>query len=139
MSVRQRILNWLKPKSYVGFAYDKDIHFRKRLKYLWQRKTRGFDDTEVWNLDYSISEFVYPRLKEFIRVKKEHDFFQPASIDDYKDWITKLEKMLKAFELIKKDSEWLNVNPTPEESAARDKEIHEGLQLFAQYVGHLYW
>lgn len=30
-----------------------------------QRMTRGFDDTELWNLDATIIRFILPRLKAF--------------------------------------------------------------------------
>ena len=32
-------------------------------KYKQQRIERGFDDSELWNLDYTIASFVLPRLK----------------------------------------------------------------------------
>lgn len=34
-------------------------------KHREQRDGRGFDDTELWNLDYTIISFVLPRLKAF--------------------------------------------------------------------------
>lgn len=40
--------------------------FTKRFwKFLWQRWTRGFDDSETWSLDSTISYFILPRLKRF--------------------------------------------------------------------------
>lgn len=43
--------------------------FQKQFwKYWWQRKVKGFDDTELWSLDYSLTEFIAPRLQEFIRI-----------------------------------------------------------------------
>ena len=33
--------------------------------FFWQRITRGFNDSETWNLDYTIAKLVLPRLKRF--------------------------------------------------------------------------
>ena len=38
---------------------------RRKLKFWWQRRTRGWDDRDTWNLDIAISEFVIPRLERF--------------------------------------------------------------------------
>jgi hypothetical protein len=38
---------------------------KRTLKFFWQRRTRGFDDSETWNLDHRIAEFILPRLKLF--------------------------------------------------------------------------
>jgi hypothetical protein len=38
---------------------------KRTLKFFWQRRTRGFDDSVIWNLDNRISEFILPRLKLF--------------------------------------------------------------------------
>lgn len=36
-------------------------------KKIWnkQRKKRGFDDTEIWNLHYTLYQFMIPRLERF--------------------------------------------------------------------------
>ena len=40
--------------------------FNKRYwKFLWQRWTRGFDDSETWSLYDTIARFILPRLKRF--------------------------------------------------------------------------
>ncbi len=37
--------------------------YYRPVKFLFQRLTRGFDDTCLWSLDSEIIKFVYPRLK----------------------------------------------------------------------------
>ena len=37
----------------------------RNLKYFWQRRTRGWDDSDLYSLDYTIAKFVLPRLKVF--------------------------------------------------------------------------
>lgn len=51
--------------------YKHDIIFSKRFwKFLRQRITRGWDDSETWSLDSKITEFILPRLKRFKEIRK---------------------------------------------------------------------
>lgn len=36
----------------------------------WDRRTLGFDDSELWSLDYTIAKFIAPRLKKYMEVCK---------------------------------------------------------------------
>lgn len=64
-------------------------------KYLKQQEERGFDDTELWNLDVTISKFVLPRLKAF----KEYTLTGPVELS-HDEWQDTLQKMIDAFEQI---------------------------------------
>ena len=50
--------------------YLQDIFRGRRLKWFIQRRRRGFDDRELWSLDYTIAKYVYPRLKVFNKINK---------------------------------------------------------------------
>lgn len=52
-------------KRFVKPAYPKNI--QRSLKYWWQRRTRGFDDREMWDLFSHLARHILPRLKEFRR------------------------------------------------------------------------
>ena len=39
--------------------------YYRPVKFLWQRLTRGWDDSCLWSLDLAIIQFTYPRLKAF--------------------------------------------------------------------------
>jgi hypothetical protein len=39
--------------------------FLHKLKFWWQRQTRGFSDDELWSLDITIAKFILPRLEAF--------------------------------------------------------------------------
>ncbi len=39
--------------------------YYRPVKFLFQRLTRGWDDSCLWGLDHEIIKFVYPRLKAF--------------------------------------------------------------------------
>lgn len=96
-----------------------------------QRLERGFDDTETWNLDYTIASFILPRLKRFKQVVNCY----PDDIT-FEEWQNVLDKMIYAFELrVKEDDEsW-----TLEEEKANYKKIREGLNLFTKYYFSLWW
>lgn len=90
--------------------------------YKTQRLERGFDDTECWNLDSTISQFIEPRLKVF----KEQTAEYPANLSK-EEWDKVLNKMLDAFHYINNDPD----NHT--------EEINEGLDLFRKYFFDLWW
>jgi len=45
-----------------SISKDVDADMPTRIKWSKQREKRGFDDTELWNLDVTISKFLVPRL-----------------------------------------------------------------------------
>jgi hypothetical protein len=92
-------------------------------KRYYQRLTRGFDYTEMWNLDHSIAKLVAPRLREF----RDHytEFKTPSFcfekdpnnpsglVDDeagsehaHKKWLTIIDQMLYSFEHLAKECDW---------------------------------
>ena len=70
---------------------------------LWKKqvKERGFDDRELWSLDFTISKFILPRLQAFKKQKAGY----PGHLTE-KKWDNKLDKMIAAFTLLAKDP-WL--------------------------------
>ena len=99
-------------------------------KYKQQRIERGFDDSELWNLDYTIASFVLPRLKRF----KELNTGYPAILTE-DSWDKILDTMIEAFELKVND----NDDRTLEEDKIVDKKMQEGFKLFGKYFLHLWW
>ena len=96
-------------------------------EYEKQRLKRGFDDSETWNLDATISKFIYPRLKVFIDDVKRLEC-HPSSIP-FDTWVDILERMSKGFEILSQDNE-----RTEDET----KVIEEALDLFRQYFHNLW-
>jgi len=79
------------------------------LKFLWQRITRGWDDSETWGLYDRIAKFTLPRL---IRLKELSvrsgggvplDFVNENNEANIAEWNNVLDKMIYAFERIVKD------------------------------------
>lgn len=53
--------------SVIDYGYSKQMSENDHRHDQWkfQRETRGFDDTELWNLDVTIAKFILPRLIAF--------------------------------------------------------------------------
>lgn len=109
-------------------SLHKDMKKTDRRQKLWekQRKERGFDDTETWNLFHSIAEYVLPRLIVF----KAQTITRPIDVPET-DWSKKLGKMITAFELLAKD-DYLG-------DEVKFKKIRKGLKLFHKYYFNLWW
>lgn len=90
--------------------------------YAKQREERGWDDTELWNLDHTIASFVCPRLKRFIELGP---ITYPANFQSYEEWIEVLKKMLYSFERTLDE----NYKTFSEDY----NKVQEGLELFGRY------
>ena len=72
----------------------KSINLDKRaLLFWWQRRTRGWDDSETWSLDYELVKWLLPRLKRF----RELEIGHPVVKDD-NEWERDLDKMIEGLE-----------------------------------------
>lgn len=113
-----------------NYSLDKG-DFENSPLYKKQREERGWDDTELWNLDYTIARFVYPRLKRFIEL--EPAGWPANDFPTYGEWIEALKKMLYAFEYIVKEDEMVNFVNSEEYS-----KVQEGLELFGKHFQSLW-
>lgn len=105
--------------------------FKQKLKFLYQRLTRGWDDSDTWSLDTTIAEFTLPRLKRF----KELNIGHPPELTS-EEWDAILDKTIKAMELIA--TEW-DYKPCTLSVSEEEVIIQEGLDLFGKYFRHLWW
>lgn len=100
---------------------------RRSIKFFWQRQVRGWDDSEMWDLDVSLAEFIHPRLERFREITNCNPF---GVGEEYQNqWYDILDKMILAFRL----SRSLRPNTKEEE-----EKIREGLELFAKYFNCLW-
>lgn len=88
--------------------YGGDIIKGRRLKWWIQRRRRGFDDRELWSLDYTFAEFAAPRLREL--AKRIHgcptDLVKNDDVDKAcMTWQRHINMMARAFELIVLDND----------------------------------
>lgn len=61
----------------------------RKIKFFFQRNVRGFDDTEVWNLDWYISSYTLPRLKRLKEMTQSH----PVNLE-YEEWLAVLDELI---------------------------------------------
>ena len=139
------------PYGIPNVNFTLDIEDRGlRHKFKKQRLERGFDNTELWNLDYTLAEFLLPRLKAF----REQTFGCPGCfVDDYEPyedgmdkWYAILDEMIWALETYIKceDSDFKYngksyYDMTREEMIALDEKINNGLNLISKYWRCLWW
>lgn len=110
--------------KYSDYMDNDDRH----TKWKKQRKLRGFDDRETWDLFTVISHFVYPRL---VRFKECNDGY-PGTMT-YEQWNEILDKMILAFKNI------IVYNSAFECTDEINAEIAEGLELFAKNFRRLWY
>ncbi len=124
----------------------------RRLRFWWERRTRGFDEPELWCLNSHIVDFLLPRLKAFregVPVVPAHLLYggegesYEASLRLSKrerkkaraaaklEWERRLAKMVRALELFADHGGFI-----PREN--RD-EFEEGWKLFHDHLFDLWW
>jgi hypothetical protein len=112
-----------------AFVY-RFIHkpWKRSLRFFFQRITRGYDDSETWNLDCRLAEYILPRLKRFRQINPCYPTDTPE------EWDQILDQMIFAFEWYASDvCERDNINDETYQKVQR------GMALFAEYYGALWW
>ena len=98
---------------------------KRQKKWKNERLTQGFDETETWDLNITIANFILPRLEYFRDIKVAY----PGRITQ-KEWIKILDKMIIALKLLNKDSTM---------SEKEYDQLKEGLDLFREWFFDLWW
>ena len=124
--------------------------WKGKLHRFWQRMTRGWDDSELWSLDYTMAHWLLPRLREFkkqchgmpIRLPVEVDPEDgiPSALTE-EEWNKILDKMIIAFEFIADDGNRIMAGASEDackREIERDKKIEEGIALFGLYFRALW-
>lgn len=63
----------------------------QKIRFFYQRHTRGWDDSETWDMDYTFYRWIYSRLNRY----KELTNGYPDEYEEYEDWIKELEKRIE--------------------------------------------
>lgn len=130
--------------NYFGIAFDtlgsgynkkflktkegkKDLKKEKKLKAKLQKqlKSEGFDDSEIWNLDITVSKFLLPRLKKF----KKTTISYPSKLNSIEEWRGILDKIIFSLES--------NITESYVENGSY-KEVQEGFNLLGKYFMNLW-
>lgn len=115
----------------MDYGLSKELSVDDKRQEVWkkQREERGFDSTELWNLDVTFARFLVPRLKAY----KENQCGIPGGIDlnnKTKDkgkarWEKILQDMIDGFEIIATVDgyDWKDKSGKPQKA----------IKLFAKY------
>jgi len=110
----------------------------------WQRRTRGWDDSDLWSLDHTHAKWIAPRLRRF----KQVTYALPSSLL-YPDgtgesigteaaaatWNKVLDDMIYAFEFVADEDRFFGTDPNHPDWAR----VAHGLELFARYYNCLWY
>lgn len=122
-----------------------DFAFAVRMR--WQKRTRGWSDLEIWNLDNTFCEWMIPRLKDF-RARTFGYPEVPGECESLEEWQALLDEMIFGFEFDAPEWYEKNVFPIkdPDERGKRLNEYKElcqraedGRILFAKLFNRLWW
>lgn len=102
----------------------------RSVKYFYQRRTRGWDDRELWNFDWTLAKYALPRLKRF----KQETFAYPSGLT-VEEWDHILDEMIWSFEYIL-TGQWDEDMVKWELDEAR---CSAGCELFGKYFRALWW
>lgn len=119
---------WWDEIEIFGFTL---YRLKRVLKYWLQRRIRGWDDTEIWSLDYTLAKWIIPRLERFKEIHPSIVHLSEFEKTE-KEWILIINKMIRAFTLITYETDRYVLNDK------EWKEINEGLDLFRKYFINLW-
>lgn len=101
--------------------------FTRRIRHFWQRRTRGFDDVELWNLNTYLTRHITPRIQAFATMP--HICYSGESAEE---WQASLDEMAWAFQFMIVHE--YNYGGTSEEW----ERARAGMHLFAEWYGALW-
>lgn len=103
------------------------LHWR-RIRFWWQRRTRGWDDSETWNLDQQLATWLAPRLDRFRQIANG---FPYGTTEE--SWDAELEEMCWA-------AKWYAENAYDHggDSEARKRAL-AGLRQIVDNLSTLWW
>lgn len=132
------------------------FQIKRRVKFFFQRRFRGFDDSETWSLDWTFYKWLYPRLKRFAEItcaypgndeyptceswqeelnKRAEQVKHLVDQDDmdFNDWSYIPKKELEELKK-KRPNDTTYINMTAYDYMAKD--FHK---WFAEHCGWLWW
>lgn len=114
----------------------------RMFKFFWQRRTRGWDDSDTWDLSYPIAKFTLPRIKRYREFVVDENCVagHPGEMT-HKEWIEILDKIIYSLDwrIREHDLELTEEEMGFESVAKQSYRIHEGLSLFGQHFWDLGW
>jgi len=132
--------------EFTGNTYLIDNEDERYKDFLTFKKKHGFSPDECWSLYGNICEFILPRLIYF-RKKVKKVGCHPCCFNSNEEWIAVLDKMIFAFKAYNKDDDMevpkgYYARCRGNEQKAREaywNDVAEGMKLFSEYFGNLWW
>ena len=112
----------------LWYAFRRVVTYRyikRAIKHWWQRRTRGWDDSETWSFDVTLSLYIADHLERF----REVTLGYPAHLTE-EEWDATLADMVRVFRRYGDD-----FYTEPEECG----EIKRAFQWLADNYQHLWW
>lgn len=114
--------------SALGMNFTFSWSLAKRsVRFWWQRRTRGWDDSETWGLDSTIAKWTLPRLRRF----RELNFGHPGDMT-MEEWNSTIDDMIYGLEVCEKESDSVVVD------CDWDR-VQRGLEAFGRHFRNLWW
>lgn len=85
------VLDW-----WYGLIINPIHNVKHHTKWFIQRRIRGFDDREIWNIDNTFYKWLLPRLKRF----SEKNVGYPCRYKSMSSWQKEIVNRVKQLELI---------------------------------------
>jgi hypothetical protein len=116
---------------------------KRKIKWWFQKRIRGFSDSELWDLTTTISKFIIPRLEEF----KPKTY--PYEFKSGEEWDLIIKKMIWSFKfslyIHNFDNKYIkdmnfseNDYFDKEKNRLLIKKYKEGIKLFSKYYMDLW-
>lgn len=96
------------------------------------RMSKGYDNSELWNLDVTILKFTLPRLKDF----REHTNAYPADFKTIEEWKEAIDKMIWWIEMYIDGTN--GPSPTDKKYKEHEAKMEECKNLFFKYFTALW-
>ncbi len=100
----------------------------RAVRFWWQRRTRGWDDSVTWNLDQQLAAWLAPRLRRF----RELDSRSPPYGSTADEWDAELGEMIWA-------AEWYAKNAYTICDVQDWERARRGLHQVIARLGVLWW
>lgn len=94
---------------------------------LWQRITRGWDDSDTWNLDTTFAAYMLPRLRRYRKLANRHLVIEPE-----RD--ARMAIAIAALTILA-DGRWYDQRPESHDSQT----IERGLRIIAEDLQRWWW
>lgn len=117
---------------------------KRRFLFWWQRRTRGWDDSETWSMDYSLSKVIVKKLRIYQEINHINSFgpFEMTS----KEWEDKISEMIWGFQWFADGKQYTYTPPTIDERETfknngvidEAERAHDAIELFTKHYKHLW-